>query len=70
MSSGFSSSGSNTNQAKAGTEDIQGSELSTGGSHSLGMSSSGATTNQADPRCLNEDFVQNMHSINEKARQS
>lgn len=57
MSGGFSSSGSATNQAKAGTEDIEGNEFSTGGKHSLGMSSSGAVNNQADSDCKNEDDV-------------
>ena len=45
---GFSSSGSTSNQAKEGTENIGGSEFSTGGKHSTGMSSSGSTSIQAD----------------------
>ncbi|CAF1120278.1 unnamed protein product [Adineta steineri] len=57
MSGGFSSSGSYSNQAKEGTEDIHGSEFSTGGNYSRGMSSSGSETNQADPQCINEDDV-------------
>ncbi|UJR34944.1 hypothetical protein I4U23_027722 [Adineta vaga] len=56
-SGGFSSSGSASNQAKEGTEDIRGSEFSTGGKHSVGMSSSGSTNNQADSHCKNEDDV-------------
>jgi hypothetical protein len=55
MSSGFSSSGSASNQSKEGIEDIQGSSYSTGGKHSSGMSSSGATNNQADSDWKNED---------------
>jgi len=61
MSSGFSSSGSASNQAKEGTEDIQGSELSTGGNYSPGMSSSGTVNNQADSDCKNEDDVGEGH---------
>ena len=61
MSSGFSSSGASSNQAKEGTENVQGSELSTGGAHSIGMSSSGTTTNQADAHCVNENDVQGSH---------
>lgn len=57
MSGGFSSSGSVSNQAEEGTENIRGSELSTGGTHSTGMSSSGASTNQADAKCRTEDDV-------------
>jgi hypothetical protein len=47
-SGGFSSSGAASNQAKEGTEDIQGSEFSTGGNYTTGMSSSGSANNQAD----------------------
>jgi hypothetical protein len=61
MSSGFSSSGSASNQAKEGTEDIQGSEFSTGGNYSPGMSSSGTLNNQADSHCKNEDDVGGLH---------
>ena len=57
MSSGFSSSGSASNQAKEGTENIPGSEYSTGGVHSAGMSSSGSLNNQADSDCRTEDDV-------------
>ena len=57
MSGGFSSSGATTNQAKEGVEDVRGSELSTGGTHSPGMSSSGSVNNQADSDCQNEDDV-------------
>lgn len=57
MSGGFSSSGSVSNQAEEGTENIRGSELSTGGTHSRGMSSSGTNTNQADGKCRTEDDV-------------
>ena len=57
MSSGFSSSGSASNQAKEGTENIQGSEYSTGGVRSVGMSSSGSLNNQADSDCRTEDDV-------------
>ena len=57
MSGGFSSSGSVSNQAEEGMENIGGSELSTGGAHSLGMSSSGTNTNQADNKCRTEDDV-------------
>ena len=63
MSSGFSSSGSASNQAKEGIEDIKGSEFSTGGKHSSGMSSSGTTNNQADSDCKNEDDVVGQHTI-------
>jgi len=52
-SGGFSSSGSVSNQAKEGTEDIQGSKFSTGGNYSAGMSSSGSANNQAD--CKNAE---------------
>ncbi|CAF1007344.1 unnamed protein product [Adineta ricciae] len=45
---GFSSSGSASNQAKEGTENIEGNEFSTGGKYSTGMSSSGSTSVQAD----------------------
>lgn len=62
MSGGFSSSGSASNQAKEGTEDIEGSEYSTGGIHSSGMSSSGTLTNQADSDCKNEDDVGGRHT--------
>lgn len=61
MSSGFSSSGSASNQAKEGVEDVEGSEFSTGGKHSLGMSSSGTANNQADSDCKNEDDVGGGH---------
>ena len=61
MSSGFSSSGASSNQAKEGTENVQGSEFSTGGTHSIGMSSSGTTTNQADAHCLNGNDIQGSH---------
>lgn len=57
MSGGFSSSGSVSNQAEEGTENIGGSELSTGGAHSAGMSSSGTNINQADAKCRSEDSV-------------
>lgn len=57
MSGGFSSSGSASNQAKEGVEDIEGSEYSTGGTYSPGMSSSGTTNNQADSDCKDEDDV-------------
>lgn len=63
MSSGFSSSGSGSNQAKEGIEDVPASELATGGVHSTGMSSSGTTTNQADPAVRNESSVQSLHSM-------
>lgn len=61
MSSGFSSSGSASNQAKEGVEDVGGSEFSTGGNHSPGMSSSGTINNQADSDCKNEDDVGGRH---------
>jgi hypothetical protein len=61
MSSGFSSSGSSSNQAKEGTEDIEGSEFATGGNYSPGMSSSGTVNNQADSDCKNEDDVGGLH---------
>ena len=61
MSSGFSSSGSASNQAKEGVEDVGGSEFSTGGKHSPGMSSSGTINNQADSDCKNEDDVGGRH---------
>ncbi len=55
MSSGFSSSGCASSQAKEGIENVGGSEFATGGTHSLGMSSSGKGTNQADLKSVNED---------------
>jgi hypothetical protein len=67
MSSGFSSSGSASNQAKEGIEDIKGSEFSTGGKHSSGMSSSGSANNQADSDCKNEDDVSGRHAISTDA---
>ncbi|UJR34942.1 hypothetical protein I4U23_027720 [Adineta vaga] len=61
-SGGFSSSGSASNQAKEGKEDIGGSEFSTGGKHSIGMSSSGSTTNQVDIQTKKEDDLTKLYT--------